>query len=139
MAVTPIIATGGLRKLQRDLRAMIPDAAVEARQVIKAALGPMLRVAQDQGLARAQTGELGDSWRATVRGTVGKLSNPLPQANPLEFGGTIAPKGTPISLAPATHMIYGPGGAIEQGKDETERELLVGFERLAHRHGFGGA
>lgn len=138
MAVTPIIATGGIRKLQRDLKAMVPGAVVEMRQTIKGALAPMLRVAKEQAYKRRQTGELGDAWIASVRGTSGALRNRLPQARPLEFGGTIAPKGTPISLAPATNMVYGPGGAIEEGKHETERGLLLGFERLSRRNGFTG-
>ena len=138
MPVTPIIATGGLRKLQRDLRAMIPDAARETRETVKEALQPMVAVARSRGHSRRQTGELGDSWKATMRGAQGALTNPLPQAKPLEFGGTIAPRGTPISLAPATNMVYGPGGAIEKGKAETERRLLTGFASLARRHGFGG-
>lgn len=136
MAVTPIIATGGLRRLQAQFRAMVPDAAREVREVVKDALQPMVAVARTQGHARRRTGELGDAWKATMRGASGAITNRLPQARPLEFGGTIAPKGTPISLAPATHMVYGPGGAIERGKGITEVALRVGFAKLAGRHGF---
>lgn len=116
---------------------MAPDAAVEMRAVIRDAIRPMLGAAKAKAYAHRITGELGDNWHAAVRGTVGRLTNTLPQVRPLEFGGTIAPKGTPFTL-PRLSMIYGPGGAIEKGKDDAERLLLVGFERLARRHGFNG-
>lgn len=137
MAVTPIIGTAGIRQLQRDLAAMAPDSLVEMREVIKGAMGPMLGAAKAKAYSHRQTGELGDRWSSSVRGTVGRLKNTLPQARPLEFGGTIAPKGGPIKL-PTVGMVYGPGGAIDKGKSSTERNLLAGFERLARRHGFTG-
>lgn len=134
MAVTPLIATGGIRALQRDFRAMIPDSAVEIREIIKGAIGPMLQVAKDNAPGSGHT--IGSPWRATVRGSVGTLTNPHPGAAPWEFGGTIAPRGTPITLTPPAHMIYGGGGAIEKAKGDVEKELIIGFERLARRHGF---
>lgn len=138
MPVRPVILTAGLRELQRDFKAMIPEANVEIRQTIKGSLEPMVKIAQAQANKRRQTGELADTWRAVARGASGALINRLPQAAPLEFGGTIAPKGTPISLAPKMNMVYGPGGAVQKGKAITEQLLETGFERIVHRHGFSG-
>lgn len=135
MVVAPVIATAGVRRLQADLRRGIPESAVLVRGIVKAALAPMLLVAHAQADKHRDTGELGASWSSRVRGAQGRLDNPLPQAKPLEFGGTIAPKGTPIKL-PELNMIYGEGGAIREGKDETERLLRVGFEALARRINF---
>lgn len=135
MAVTPIIVTSGIRKMQAQLRAMNPDMARETRVVVKEAVQPMVRTARDQGHKRRQTGELGDRWHARMRGATATLSNTLPQVGPHEFGGTIAPRGVPITFE-AAHMVYGPGGAIAEGKKEAERRLLVGFGAFAGRHGF---
>lgn len=135
MPVTPVIAMGGLRKLQADLRKGIPEAAVEARLIVKQAMEPMLLVAHAQADKHRQSGELGAAWSARVSGARGSLVNPLPQASPLEFGGTIAPRGTPISL-PKLGMVYGPEGALTQAKQAVERNLLRGFDVLSRRINF---
>lgn len=133
----PLIYAPGLRALQRDLKAIGAGGDVQVRNTIRKSMIPMLAVAKRQAMKRAQTGELADNWRAVVRGASGALINRLPQSSPLEFGQTIAPKGTPISLAPRTDMVYGPDGAIQKGKPITERLLADNFDHLFRSNGFG--
>lgn len=133
MAGSPAIVTLGLRELQRDLKVMMPGTALELRLVVKSALEPMRRVAVSQSPGSHRT--IGSRWRASMRGANGALTNTHPGVRPHEFGGIIRPRGAPITIE-ATHMIYGPGGAMEEGKDETEKGLLAGFERLARSNGW---
>lgn len=137
MPVTPQILTLGLRNLQRDLRAMVPGAEVETRLVVKSALRPMQRVAITQSPGTHRT--IGGRWTISMRGSSGALTNRHPGARPWEFGGHITPnpERQPGGITfRAAHMVYGPGGAIEETRDDVERNLLMGFQRLAREHGW---
>lgn len=111
---------------------MQPGAAKTTRLVVKSALEPMRKTA----IARSPgTHTTIGQWRVSVRGATGALTNRHPGAPPWEFGGTIYPRGAPITFERA-HMIYGEGGALETGKHKAERGLISGFERLARESGW---
>lgn len=133
MAASPIIVTAGVRRFQRVLKTTAVGSPAVVRAVIKDALQPMVQTAIAQSPGTGKT--IGSRWRATVRGATGALTNSHPGSRPWEFGGTIAPRGAPITFE-AAHMIFGEGGAIEENKDEVERNLHVGFEGLVHRSGW---
>lgn len=137
MPVTPVIITLGVRKLNADIRKMSGQAPVEVRTVVKDALEPMRRTAISQSPGSHRT--IGGRWLASMRGANGALTNRHPGARVNEFGGHITPnprrQPRGITFEPS-HMIYGPGGAIEESKQDTERGLLAGFERLARANGW---
>lgn len=133
MAVTPQIVMLGLRPFLRDLKGISAQAPREVRTVVKEQLQPMLAVAKANAPGTGVT--IGGRWRVSVRGAQGSLINDHPGVRPWEFGGTIAPRGVPITFE-AAHMIYGPGGAIDATKDRVERGLLAAFERMARAHGW---
>jgi len=117
----------------RDFRAMAAGAGIEVRRVVKDSLDPMVAAAKRQAPGTGVT--IGGPWRSQMSGDSGKIENTHPGAGPHEFGGTIAPRGVPITFEKA-HMVYGPGGALEATKGDMIGGLIAGFERLARRHGW---
>ena len=130
MPARPVIATVGFRRLARDFKLMAPDAAVAMRGVIRDSLEPIAATARRR--APVRTGRLSNSIRARAAGTRGSIRSQLPYARVHEFGGTVAPRGTPITIS-ASRMVY---GAIDEQKVATESRLICGMERMVRRHGF---
>lgn len=141
MAVTPQIIAAGIRALQRDLVAMVPDARMELTSVIAWAVEPIAaraRARMPLGDGRASAGSgaahIRDTIKGSAAGTVGRVGSRHPGAKPHEFGLTIAPKGAPITM-PKREMIY---GAVRELRPVVIARMDRGITRLAHRHGFHG-
>jgi hypothetical protein len=130
----PVVNTVGLRKLQRDMRRMVPGSQLEVTKVVRSSVQPIAAAARRRTAAagKVQTGQLRDSIRGTARGSRGSIRSRLPQAPVHEFGGTIAPRGVPIEIEKG-NMVY---GAIAEMRGEVETALMTGFERLARRNGW---
>lgn len=120
----------GLRELRRDLSAVDRDAGREVQGAIKGAVD---RVAQEAAsTAPRRTGALAASYRAFTRGNVAGVRSRLVYAPVLEYGGTIKPRGAPITF-PRRLIVT---KAAEREADRVAGEIANEFERIADRHGW---
>src|SRR5437868_4119131 len=124
------VSAKGLAELRRDLRATDRDALKEIQKTLKEAAG--IAAAAASGLAPIRTGALSRSYRPFTRGNVAGVGSTLPYAPVIEFGGTIRPKGSPITIRP-----YEPvQRAVERQRDAIVDHLADGIEAAARRHGW---
>lgn len=123
----PLIVTAGMRRLQRDLRLMAPDAALEVRQVVKGAIQPIADVAASR--TRRDSGLLAVSWNTSVRGASGAVVNRQPYVGPHEFGW-------PARGIEPMQALYGKAGGLAAGREYAERALIDGMSALARRRGW---
>lgn len=120
----------GLRELRRDLRAM--DAALPKE--VSGVLRQAAQIVADEARRRApvRSGTLAAGYRPGTAGDKALVRTTVPYAPVHEFGGTIRPRGTPITIRKQS-MIY---GAIARRREDVERLLLREFDQLASRHGW---
>lgn len=122
-----LVRVDGLRELRSTLRKIDPASARALADEIKAAAGPIVREAQ--ALAPRRTGRLQGSIRATSSGNRLSVGSRLPQANVLHWGGTIRPRGVPITFE-RTEFITGPA---ERHRDEIPDRVGDAIERVWER------
>lgn len=126
----PGIETRGLREFRRDLKRINPLIEKELRQAIRtAALRVRSRVVTT---APRLTGELAGSFRVSVTTRGASIYSRLPQAPVLEFGGTIEPRGVPITF-PRTEFV---GRAVDTEADRLVEDISDGINHAAHRAGW---
>lgn len=143
------IATVGIKRLQRELRKMIPGADKETRAVVREAVEQVATEARRRTPVR--TGRLRSSIKGSAAGSRGTVYSRLVYAPPHEFGARLFPhrggvgakatksrRGEPArpqrpTTVKASRMIF---GALDAKQDDVERSLLAGFRDLARKHGF---
>jgi phage gpG-like protein len=120
----------GLAELRRDLRKMQPDTLKEMRSELKAAA--VIVAVASRPLAARRSGTLAASFRPGTAGNTAFVRSRLPYAAVHEFGGTIRPKGAPITIKaqPA------PTRALEAATDRIVDSIGDGIERVAGRNGW---
>jgi hypothetical protein len=126
------VRVDGLRDFRRDLKRLDKDLPKELNKEIKEVVG---KVAVDAALsAPRDSGALARSYRPFTRGNIAGVRSPLPYAGVIEYGGTISPKGTPITIRkyePVTR-------AVERQRDHLVEEIGDAIERASHRAGWHG-
>jgi hypothetical protein len=128
--VRPEIRTEGLAELRRDLKRLDPLIDRELRDAIRDAAD---KVAVTAGaLAPRRSGELAHSIRPFVSGAKASVGSSLPQAGWLEFGGTIRPRGVPITIKGSGFV----GRAVEDHADQIVEDIGDGIDRAARRAGW---
>jgi hypothetical protein len=128
--IEPQIDVQGIREFRRDLKRLQPDIDRELRGEIREAGGVILVRART--LAPRLTGELARSLRLSVTQRGVSIYSPLPQAPVLHWGGTIEPRGAPITF-PRTEFI---SQAVEDRADELLDDISDGVERAALKAGW---
>lgn len=124
------IGVEGLAKLRRDLRRMQPEALKEVRVALKEGAGIVAKASGP--FAHHRSGALAASFRPGTGGNTAFVRSRLPYAAVHEYGGTIAPRGTPITIAanPAVHR------AFDQTTDRVIDVIGDGIENVARRNGW---
>lgn len=103
------------KALQRELKEVVGKVAAEAAL-----------------LAPRRTGALAESYKAYTRGNVAGVRSALPYAGVIEFGGTISPRGTPITIqrsAPITR-------AVQRQTDSIVEHVGDAIDTAARRAGW---
>lgn len=92
----PEVEFRGVRDLRRDLHKFVPEIDKELGRSLRKIGGPVLATARE--LAPNRTGEFARSLRLSVtRGGISIVST-HPAAGVLHWGGTIEPRGVPITF-----------------------------------------
>lgn len=120
----------GLSELRRDTRRVQPAATREIRVVIKAAAE--LVASEARTLAPRRSGALAESITASTAGDRGLVRSRLPYANVQEYGGTIAPRGTPIRIRAHEFGLR----ALESKREAVIEALDQGLDAVARRNGW---
>ena len=120
----------GLAALRKGLRGVDKDALKAVQAVTKTAAG--IVAVEASRLAPRQTGALAASIKGTTSGNKGVVRSPLPYANVVNWGGTISPRGTPVTFKRADFI----GRAMDAKGDEVQAALEQGFDALARRNGW---
>lgn len=124
------VRTEGLAEFRRDLKRLDPLIDRELRDAIKDAAD---KVAVTAGaLAPRRSGDLAHSIRPYVSGTKASIGSTLPYAGVVNWGGTIAPRGTPITFKRTEFTTR----AIEDHEDEIVEDIADGIDRAAYRAGW---
>lgn len=120
----------GLKELRASVRHM-DRATLRLIQGVTRA-GAQVVATEARGLAPRRTGRLGSSIVASTQGTSGIVRSPLPYAKVHEYGGTIHPRGVPITIQRSSYV----GRALDAKAEEVGRTLAEGFDRLARANGW---
>lgn len=120
----------GLKELRRSLRGVDRGALREVQKVTKA--GAQIVATEAKRNAPRRTGQLAGSLKATTQRTAGIVRSPLPYAKVHEYGGTIRPRGVPITIKRSAYV----GRALDAKAEEVGRALAEGFDRLARANGW---
>jgi hypothetical protein len=125
------VRTEGLAELRRDFKRLDPLIDKELADAIKEGAG---KVATTAGALapRGETGDLAHGFRAYVSGARASIGSTVPYAGVHEYGGTIAPRGVPITIR-ASHAV---GRAIEDHAEEIVEDIAEGIDRAAYRAGW---
>ncbi len=121
----------GLAALRKDLKTYSPDARKEVTRKLK--VGAAIVATAARPLARkGKTGKLAAGFRPGAAGNSAFVRNRVPYAGVHEFGGTIAPKGTPFQITahPAASL------ALELNADRIVESIGDGLDDVAARHGW---
>lgn len=124
------VQTENLAQLRRDLKRLDPLIDRELRDAIKDAAD---KVAVTAG-ARAprDSGALAHSIRPFVSGAKASVGSTLPYAGWIEHGGTIRPRGVPITIRGAGMV----SKAVEDHADQIVDDIGDGIEQAARRAGW---
>ena len=120
----------GLAELRRDLKRMQPDTLKEVRGALKDAAGEVATAARP--LAHRHTGRLAASYRAGTSGNAAVVRSSLRYAALQEFGGRIAPKGTPFRVKANPAVTRALGSNEERIVDQ----IGDAIDKVAARHGW---
>lgn len=130
MAKNFAVNTTGLREFRRDLKRIGPELDKELRVELREAVNTV--AAQAAATAPRKTGRLAASYRPFVNLRTGGVRSRLPYAGVIEYGGTIRPRGTDITIrryAPITR-------AVEQQTERIVEQFGDAVDRAAHRAGW---
>jgi hypothetical protein len=122
------VNTEGLREFRRDLKRLDPELDRQLRGELRDAVAKV--AAQAALLAPRRTGTLAKSYRPFVTQRTAGIRSSLPYAPVIEFGGTISPRGTPITfrraepvtravMREADEIVESFGDAVERAADKT--------------------
>lgn len=125
------IRVDNLDTVRRDLRTIGDREALKAVQAVTKSAAEIVAV-QARSLAPRRTGALASSIVATTSGNKGIVRSPLPYAAVVHWGGTIHPRGAPITFK-RTEFIY---RAFDQTADQVAQRLADGFDDVFRTHGF---
>ena len=126
----PVVRTKGLAELRRDLKRLDPLIDRELRDAIKEAAD---KVAVTAGaLAPRDSGALAHSIRPYVSGARASIGSTLPYAGVVHWGGTIRPRGVPITF-PRTEFI---SRAVDDHTDQIVEDIADGVDRAARSAGW---
>lgn len=120
----------GLRALRRDLKRLDKELPKALNKEIKEAVGKV--AIEAAATAPRKSGALARSYRPFTRGNIAGVRSPLPYAGVIEYGGTISPKGTPITIRkyePVTR-------AVERRRDEIVEDVGDAIEHASRRAGW---
>lgn len=120
----------GLKALRTALRTTDRAALREVQKVTKAAAQIVAKEARKN--APRRTGDLAASLRGTTQGNAGIVRSPLPYAKVHEWGGTIQPRGVPITIKRSAYV----DRALDAKADQVGKALMDGFERVARANGW---
>lgn len=124
------IRVEGLASLRRSIRAYDRGVLKEVQAVTKHAA--MIVAVEARTLAPRQSGALAASIKPGTSGSAGIVRSPLPYASVVHYGGTISPRGTPITFQRSNFV----GRALDNKRGEVIADLSRGFNELAVRNGF---
>lgn len=124
------VRVDGLREFQRDLKRLEPETAKLLRADIKAAAARVAVEARSAAVKR--TGAYAASIRPYVTARGASIGSRLPQAGVLHFGGTIRPRGVPITF-PARPVV---SEAVDRNTDRIVNEIGDAVETAARRTGW---
>ncbi len=124
------VRVDGLQDLRKSLRAVDKGALKEVQAVTKAAAE--LVAVEARSLAPRRSGKLASSIRATTSGARGIVRSPLPYAAVHHWGGTISPRGTPITIKRTEYITK----AAERKQAMVLEALARGFDGLVRRNGW---
>ncbi len=138
MPATIRIQTPSLRDLQRDLESVelglgraVRDELVDAAEPVRLRTAENTPVGPGPQSAKDNLPHIGETIQVSPRVDGAAIVSRHPGAGVLEYGGTIAPKGTPIQIAP--HEMARKAG--EQKAGEVQRRVLAAIDRLLRRFG----
>lgn len=124
------VSVPGLAAFRRDLRKLDAEADKELRTGLKDGGGKVL--AEARAAAPRRSGALAKSLKLSVTARRVSIYSNLPYAPVVHWGGTIKPRGVPITFA-RTEFI---SGAAERGADQLVADIAAGVERAAIRSGW---
>lgn len=122
----------GLAELRKSLSATDKGALKEVQAITKRAAGVVLSRAEVNARAFRRTGRLAGSGKASTSGTKGVVRFTVPYAKVHEYGGTIAPRGTPIKIKRREFV----GHALDSEQERVLETFARGFDDLAKRSGW---
>ena len=126
------VNVGGLRDFRRDLKRLDRDLPKELNKEIKQVVG---KVAVEASLtAPRKSGALARSYKPFTRGNVAGIRSALPYAGVIEYGGTISPKGAPITIRKFEPITR----AVERRRDQLVEDVGDAIESVSHRAGWHG-
>ena len=120
----------GLREFRSDLKKLQPEVGKELRADIKVAAAKI--AAEAASVAPRRTGAYARSIRPYVTARGASVGSTLPQAGVLHWGGTIQPRGVPITIE-ARPVI---STALDRQSDRLVDELGDAVERAARKAGW---
>ena len=120
----------GLADLRKALRGLDKGALREVQKVTKSAA--QLVATEAAGLAPHRSGRLSQSIKAATSGNAGIVRSQLPYAKVHEYGGTIRPAGSPITILRSEFI----GRAQDRKASEVADLLARRFADLAARNGW---
>lgn len=129
--MTRRVEVQGLKALRASLRAVDRGALREVQKVTKAA-AQIVAAEAGRNAPRGRTGNLAASLRGTTQGTAGIVRSPLPYAKVHEWGGTIRPRGVPITIKRSAYV----SRALDSKAEQVGKALADGFDRLARTNGW---
>jgi hypothetical protein len=128
----PPVQLDGFREFRRDLKKLEPAVEKELRQDLKAAAGRVAAAGQAGARSFSRTGAYARSIRPYVTAKGVSVGSRLPQAGVLHFGGTIRPRGVPITFKPRP--------VVSEALDRQTNEIVDAFgdavERAARKAGW---
>ncbi|MDQ3934168.1 MAG: hypothetical protein M3340_06005 [Actinomycetota bacterium] len=134
----PVAQIAGLRDLRRDLKAIVPAALKELREVNKSA-AEIVAAAARRDATKGKTGRYSAGFRAASAGDKAVVRNPVVYANVRHWGGSTGRgfiKGHPWS---GSVKVEGDFALEENAVALAERVLEMiadGVDEVLVRHGF---
>ena len=132
------IQTEGLNQLNRSLGKIDKDLKRSSLRHLRDTAGDVARTAGSlapkgkRPLPPNRKVRLADSFKGAANQRGASVVSHLPQAPVFEYGGTIAPKGTPITIN-RTQMV---GKAVQKDARRIEEEVGNLLDRIARSNGF---
>jgi phage gpG-like protein len=124
------VRVDGLAKFRRDLKELDKELPKALQKELKEAVAKVSLEAA--ATAPRKSGDLARSYRPFTRGNVAGVRSKLPYAGVIEYGGTISPKGTPITIRKYEPITR----AVERRKDELVEDIGDAIESAAKRAGW---